>query len=600
MFSLSLPLLSVFIPLLNFVLMVSFSNYSRSWRHLSLLVIGNMVLLLVLLISIFPSIARGESYSTTLGSWILSDLFEVNWVFAIDALTYTMLLVVLTVSTLVHLYSTEYMSEDPHTARFVSYLSLFTFFMLILVTSNNFVGLFLGWEGVGLCSYLLISFWFTRIQANKAAIKAMVVNRVSDLFFTIGILAVFFTFQTVEFNTVFALAPYFTEKATITLAGYTVPPLTLITFLLFLGAMGKSAQIGLHTWLPDAMEGRLLVGLSNQKILPYAGTASIDAAVSGLSLHKPAEKSVADEANPQETDVPLSGSSETWRKTTTPFNFTAYLQTVPRQQDMLRADLEWLVGFSEGDGSFLVDRTGYIAFQITQSAVDIQVLHRVRRLLGFGVVMLQDRENDTWRFRVRGRVNLKKLILLFNGNLVLGKVQARFFSFVAAFNAKYGEDIAVLPTVSSATLADAWLSGFTDAEGCFTVSVTQRPLEFKKPHQVQARFFLSQQNALRELLALNFLLGGKICFYRAATVHVLAVQLTHLETTLRYFERFPLKTKKRVSLTKFIDIRTQVLKSITAKTHLTPAELSSVRKKAAEINKIAGGKLKIKSDPLSN
>lgn len=166
-----------------------------------------------------------------------------------------MLLVVLTVSTLVHLYSTEYMSEDPHTARFVSYLSLFTFFMLILVTSNNFVGLFLGWEGVGLCSYLLISFWFTRIQANKAAIKAMVVNRVSDLFFTIGILAVFFTFQTVEFNTVFALAPYFTENATISLAGYSVPPLTLITFLLFLGAMGKSAQIGLHTWLPDAMEG---------------------------------------------------------------------------------------------------------------------------------------------------------------------------------------------------------------------------------------------------------------------------------------------------------------------------------------------------------
>jgi proton-translocating NADH-quinone oxidoreductase chain L len=214
-----------------------------------------MVLLLAALVYIFPSIARGESYTTTLGSWILSDLFEVNWVFAIDALTYTMLLVVLSVSTLVHLYSTEYMSEDPHTARFISYLSLFTFFMLILVTSNNFVGLFLGWEGVGLCSYLLISFWFTRIQANKAAIKAMVVNRVSDLFFTIGILAVFFTFQTVEFNTVFALAPYFTEGATICIGGYALPPLTLITFLLFLGAMGKSAQIGLHTWLPDAMEG---------------------------------------------------------------------------------------------------------------------------------------------------------------------------------------------------------------------------------------------------------------------------------------------------------------------------------------------------------
>jgi proton-translocating NADH-quinone oxidoreductase chain L len=254
MLSIALPLLVVFVPLLNFFLMVSFSNYTRSWRHISLIIIANMVALLAALVYIFPAIARGEIYSATIGSWILSDLFEVNWSFSIDALTYTMLLVVLGVSTLVHLYSTEYMSEDPHTARFVSYLSLFTFFMLILVTSNNFVGLFLGWEGVGLCSYLLISFWFTRIQANKAAIKAMVVNRVSDLFFTIGILAVFFTFQTVEFSTVFALAPYFAETS-VSLGGYNVPPLTLITFLLFLGAMGKSAQIGLHTWLPDAMEG---------------------------------------------------------------------------------------------------------------------------------------------------------------------------------------------------------------------------------------------------------------------------------------------------------------------------------------------------------
>jgi len=214
-----------------------------------------MLFLLLSLVSIFPVIARGESFSITIGSWILSDLLEVNWVFAIDALTYTMLLVVLAVSTLVHLYSTEYMSEDPHTTRFISYLSLFTFFMLVLVTSNNFVSLFLGWEGVGLCSYLLISFWFTRIQANKAAIKAMVVNRVSDLFFTIGILAIFLTFQTVEFNTVFALAPFFVNGAAVIIAGYEIAPLTLITFLLFLGAMGKSAQIGLHTWLPDAMEG---------------------------------------------------------------------------------------------------------------------------------------------------------------------------------------------------------------------------------------------------------------------------------------------------------------------------------------------------------
>jgi NADH-quinone oxidoreductase subunit L len=248
-----MTLLAVFIPLLNFLLMVLFSR-SVHWKHLSLIVISNMVLLLLSILSLFPSIARGESYSAVVGSWLVSSLFEISWTFSVDALTYAMLLVVLFVSTLVHLYSTEYMSEDPHVARFISYLSLFTFFMLVLVTSSNFAGLFLGWEGVGLCSYLLISFWFTRVQANKAAIKAMVVNRVSDLFFTIGILAVFYTFQSIDFNTVFGLAP-FMAYPTILLYGYLVNPITVITVLLFLGAMGKSAQIGLHTWLPDAMEG---------------------------------------------------------------------------------------------------------------------------------------------------------------------------------------------------------------------------------------------------------------------------------------------------------------------------------------------------------
>jgi proton-translocating NADH-quinone oxidoreductase chain L len=213
-----------------------------------------MVFLIIALLLAFPSIARGEIYSAALGNWFMSGLLEVNWVFSIDALTYTMLLVVLVVSTIVHLYSTEYMSEDPHTARFISYLSLFTFFMLLLVTSNNFVGLFLGWEGVGLCSYLLISFWFTRVQANKAAIKAMVVNRISDLFLTIGIAAIFYIFRSVEFSTVFALSPFFVD-AKIVVFGYYVSPLKFIAVMLLLGAMGKSAQIGLHTWLPDAMEG---------------------------------------------------------------------------------------------------------------------------------------------------------------------------------------------------------------------------------------------------------------------------------------------------------------------------------------------------------
>ena len=165
-----------------------------------------------------------------------------------------MLLVVNIVSALVHLYSIDYMAHDPHLPRFMSYLSLFTFFMLMLVTGDNFVILFLGWEGVGLCSYLLISFWYTRIQANKAAIKALIVNRVADFALTIGILSIFFVFNSLDFHVVFPLAPFFVNS-TFVFLGYDVPVLTFICSLLFIGAMGKSAQIGLHTWLPDAMEG---------------------------------------------------------------------------------------------------------------------------------------------------------------------------------------------------------------------------------------------------------------------------------------------------------------------------------------------------------
>jgi NADH-ubiquinone oxidoreductase chain 5 len=189
-----------------------------------------------------------------LGTWIYSDSFQVDWGFSFDNLTVSMLFVVNLVSALVHLYSTDYMSHDPHLPRFMAYLSLFTFFMLMLITGDNFVILFLGWEGVGICSYLLISFWYTRLQANKAAIKALVVNRVADFTLTIGMVAIFFVFQSLDFHVVFPLAPFFVNS-TFVFCNYDLPVLTVICSLLFLGAMGKSAQIGLHTWLPDAMEG---------------------------------------------------------------------------------------------------------------------------------------------------------------------------------------------------------------------------------------------------------------------------------------------------------------------------------------------------------
>ena len=186
--------------------------------------------------------------------WVQSGSLTFDWALSVDALTAVMLVVVTTVSALVHLYSWGYMEEDPDQPRFFAYLSLFTFAMLMLVTADNLVQMFFGWEGVGLASYLLIGFWFRKPSANAAAIKAFVVNRVGDLGFMLGIFGTYLVFQTTSIPDILAAAPGM-SGATIGFLGYRVPTMDLLCILLFIGAMGKSAQLGLHTWLPDAMEG---------------------------------------------------------------------------------------------------------------------------------------------------------------------------------------------------------------------------------------------------------------------------------------------------------------------------------------------------------
>ena len=197
---------------------------------------------------------QGMDRTVELLTWIDSGAFEASWALRFDVLTAVMLFVVSTASFLIHVYSIGYMAHDPHKPRFFAYLSLFTFSMLMLVTADNFIQLFFGWEGVGLCSYLLIGFWYTRPAANAAAIKAFIVNRVGDFGFSLGIFAVFMVFHTVSFDTVFAEAPNYVGTSIVFL-DISVDTLTAICLLLFIGAMGKSAQLGLHTWLPDAMEG---------------------------------------------------------------------------------------------------------------------------------------------------------------------------------------------------------------------------------------------------------------------------------------------------------------------------------------------------------
>ncbi len=208
----------------------------------------------------FFSIANGTAYDAHLYEWFILEHYTSSISITIDYITALMLFVVTLVSTAVHIYSIGYMKEDPHRQRFFAYLSLFTFFMIVLVTAKDFLQLFLGWEGVGLCSYLLIGFWFKKESANLASIKAFITNRVADVFMATGVCLIYYTFGTLEFSEIFTqinsgISQHYVSGMQINLAGYQFDSISFIGFMLFLGAMGKSAQLFLHVWLPDAMEG---------------------------------------------------------------------------------------------------------------------------------------------------------------------------------------------------------------------------------------------------------------------------------------------------------------------------------------------------------
>jgi NADH-quinone oxidoreductase subunit L len=244
----------VFLPILG-ALIAGLFGRAIGDRASEIITTAFLMIAMVLSWVVFVQVGFGHGTAkVTLLRWVTSGDLDVSWGIRVDTLTAVMLVVVTTVSALVHLYSIGYMAEDPGRSRFFAYLSLFTFAMLMLVTSDNFLQLFFGWEGVGLASYLLIGFWYHKPEANAAAIKAFVVNRVGDFGFALGIFGVFFVFQSIGFDAVFAAAPNMAGKP-FNFLGYQVDIMTTLCLLLFLGAMGKSAQFLLHTWLPDAMEG---------------------------------------------------------------------------------------------------------------------------------------------------------------------------------------------------------------------------------------------------------------------------------------------------------------------------------------------------------
>ena len=264
--------------------------------------------------------------SVKLFRWIDSESLNVLWSFNFDSLTVSMLIPVLIVSSLVHVYSIGYMSHDPHNQRFFSYLSLFTFMMIILVTSNNYLLMFVGWEGVGVCSYLLVSFWFTRIAANQSSISAFLTNRVGDCFLTIGMFAILWSFGNVDYSTVFSIAPFISDNIII-----------IVGTCLLIGAMAKSSQIGLHIWLPMAMEGlleRAFLKLHYMREHPVLSLGPLRYSLFGK---------IQDEG--QSAGNLNRSSSETT------------CEVFKLMNDKFRL---WFIGFVEGDGCFIINKYGYL------------------------------------------------------------------------------------------------------------------------------------------------------------------------------------------------------------------------------------------------
>jgi len=248
------PILIIILPFISAIIILCFGR-KLGVQGAALLSVCNMFIILLTGLFTIRYMYITDSYIyINYGDWISVGLFTVSWSFFFDVFTVLMILIITSISTIVHFYSYEYMYNDPYNTRFFAYLSLFSFFMLILVSADNLILLFLGWEGVGICSYLLIGFWNTRILANKSAIKALIVNRVGDSCIIISISIIFYYFKTVDYSTIFIMYPYFLNVNFIFM-GFTFNVLNTIGLFMLVGCMAKSAQIGLHTWLPDAMEG---------------------------------------------------------------------------------------------------------------------------------------------------------------------------------------------------------------------------------------------------------------------------------------------------------------------------------------------------------
>lgn len=479
--------------------------------------------------------------------WIDSEWFNIIWGFQFDALTVSMLIPVLIISSLVHIYSIGYMSGDPHQQRFFSYLSLFTFMMIVLVTGNNYLLMFVGWEGVGVCSYLLVCFWFTRIAANQSSISALLTNRVGDCILTIGMFAILWTLGNLDYATVFSLAPYINENV-----------LTMIGICLVIGAMAKSSQVGLHVWLPMAMEGfldRALVKLHYMREHPVINSWSSVMALPNFGK-------IQEEGQSAGNFILNKGSSET----------TCEAIKINERFKW------WFIGFTEGDGSFILGKDGYLEFKVTQSSVDAQILFYIKKELGFGSVSVQDKMNKTHHYRVRDKKNILKLIEIFNGNILTKHKNNQFKLWVEGFNFIYNMDIKYVEPTHKVSLNNGWLSGFTDAEGCFTSSVLTSK---QGKNIVTVRYVISQKYDVEFSKDVAILINGYITHVKSYNGYNTVVNFSKLGTIINYLNHNPLKTKKIISYNRWL----KVYRLVKNKEHLTPEGLMLIRTLVKSINK---------------
>lgn len=429
-------LLIIFLPLIGSFLSGFLGRFLGS-KGSGLITTSFLFLSLLLSSYAFINVGlEGETTFILLNSWINSELFNVSWGFLFDSLTVVMLIVVCLISTLVHLYSLEYMAGDPHLPRFMSYLSLFTFFMLILVTANNLLQMFVGWEGVGLCSYLLINFWFTRIQANKAAIKAMLMNRIGDFALALAIFLCFYVFGTVDYTILFSLAPYYTNTYFI-IANIKFHLLELICILLFIGAVGKSAQLGLHTWLPDAMEGPTPVSaLIHAATMVTAGVFLI-ARCSPLFEYAPISLSII---------TSVGGMTAFFAATT----------------GLLQNDLKKVIAYST------CSQLGYMVFACGVSNYAVAVFHLAnhaffKALLFLGAGSVIHGVSDEQDMRKMG--GLQKLLPFTYAMMLIGSLALMGFPFLAGF---YSKDLILESAFAHYTV----LGHFSYWLGCFAAFFT--------------------------------------------------------------------------------------------------------------------------------